>query len=59
MVTPTSKLTTVYTVLCYKDGGENSGVKNYMSHVSMFGPTKSTAKMADGNKVHAHVIWII
>ena len=59
MVAPPSKLYKVYNVLFYKDGGANISVTNYMSHFSMFVPTKATVKLANGNTGNAQVIGII
>ena len=49
VVAPPSKFYTVFTVLFHKYGGENVAVTNFMSHFSMFVPTKATAKLANGN----------
>ena len=38
--------------------GENVAVTNFMSHFSMFVPTKSYVKLANGNMGHAQVISI-
>ena len=46
-------------MLFNKYGGENVGVKHFMSHFSMFFPTKANVKLANGNKGHAQVIEII
>ena len=59
MVAPSSKIYTVSTVLFHKDGGENIAVTNYMSHISMFVPTKATLKLANGNIGHSQGIGII
>ena len=59
MVAPSPKFYTVSTVLFHKDGGVNVSVKNYMSHFSMFVPTKATVKLANVNTRHAQVIGII
>ena len=50
---------TVSTVLFHKDGGANFGVKNCMSHFSMFVPTKANMKLANGNTGHTQGIGII
>ena len=59
VVAPPSKLYTVCTVLFHKYGGANAEVTNCISHFSMFVPTKSTVKLANGNTGHAQVIGII
>ena len=59
MVTTTTKFYTVYTVLFNKDGGANVALTNYMSHFSMFVPTKATMKLANGNTGHSQGIGII
>ena len=59
MVAPNSKLHTVSTVLFHKYGGANVAVKNCMSHYSIFVPTKSTVKLANGNTGHAQGFGII
>ena len=59
MVAPTSKFYTVSTVLFHKDGGANVSVTNFMSHFSMFVPTKATVKLANGNTGHAQGIGIV
>ena len=46
-------------MLLHKDGGANVAVKNCMSHFYMFVPTKSTVKLAIGNKRHDQGIEII
>ena len=56
VVSPYSKVYTVYTVLFHKYGGENVAVKNWMSNFSMFVPTKTTVKLANGNT--GHVQWV-
>ena len=59
VVTPPSKFYTVYTVFFNKYGGANVAVANYMSHFSMFLPTKTTVKLANGNTEHTQGIRII
>ena len=59
MVAPSSKIYTVSTVLFHKNGGANATVKNYMSHFSMFVPTKPTVILANENTGHAQVIGVI
>ena len=59
MVAPPSKFYTVSTVLFHKDGGANVAVTNFMSHCSMFVPTKATVKLANGNTGHDQRIGII
>ena len=59
MITYTSKLFTVSTVLLHKYEWENVSVTNFMSHFSMFVPTKISVKLANGNMVHAQGIVII
>ena len=59
VVTPVSKFYTVSTVLFYKYGGENVGLKNCMSHVYMFVPIKANVKLANINTGHAQGIGII
>ena len=44
---PASKKITLSTVLFHEYGGENVAVKNYMSHFSMFVPTKATEELAN------------
>ena len=58
-VLPSFKMYTVSTVLFHKYGGENISVTNYMSHFSMFVPTKATVKLANRNTGHAQWIEII
>ena len=53
VVDPYSKFYTVYTLLFHKYGGTNVDVTNWMSHFSMFVPTKATMKSANGNTGHA------
>ena len=45
LVAPFSKIYTVSTVLFHKYGGANVRVKNWMSHFSMFVPTKVNVKL--------------
>ena len=59
VVAPTSIFFTVSTLLFHKDGGANDAVTNFMSHFSMFVPTKATIKLANGNTVNAQGIGII
>ena len=59
MVSPSSILYTVYIVLFHKYVGENVAVTDCMSHFSMFVPTNSHVKLANGNMGHAQVIGII
>ena len=59
VVTPSSKFYTVFTVLFHKYRGPNVSVPNFISHFSMFVPTKATVKLANENMVHAQVIGII
>ena len=59
VVAPPLNIYTVYTVLFYKDGGENVAVKNCISQFSMFLPTKSTWILAIGNTGHAQGIGVI
>ena len=47
------------TVLFHKYGGENVAVTNFMSHFSMFVPTKDTVKLSNGNTGHVQGIGII
>ena len=46
-------------MLFHKYVGENVEVTNFMSHFSMFVPTKSDVKLDNGNMGHAQVIGII
>ena len=50
---------TVSTVLFHKYRGANIAVTNFMSHFSMFVPTKATVKLANGNKVNSQIIGIV
>ena len=59
MVAPSSILYKVSIVLFHKYARENFAVTNCMSHFSMFIPTKSDVKLANGNMGHAQVIGII
>ena len=59
VVALTSKFYTLSTVLFHKDGGAKFSVTNYMSHFSMFVPTKSTVKLENENTGHAQGIGII
>ena len=59
VVAPPSKFYTVSTVLFHKYVGTNVAVTNFMSHFSMFVPTKATAKLENGNMGYAQVIGII
>ena len=63
VVAPPTKFYTVSTELFHKDGGANVAVKNCMLQFSMFVPTKTTVKLANGNTGHAQgmmmVKWII
>ena len=59
VVAPSSILYKVSIVLFYKYVRENVAVTNCMSHFSMFVPTKSDVKLANGNMGHAQVIGII
>ena len=47
------------TVLFHKYGGANVSVTNWMSHFSMFVPTKDTVKLSNGNTGHSQGIGII
>ena len=58
VVAPPSKLYTVSTVLFHEYGGANFGVTNCISHFSMFIPTKTTMKMANGNTGRVQVSLI-
>ena len=53
------KFYTVYTILFHKYVGSNIGFKIFMSHFSMFVPTKANVKIANVNMGHAQVIGII
>ena len=59
MVAPPTNVYIVSTLLFHKDGGANVAVTNFMSHFSMFVPTKATVKFADGNTGHDQAIGII
>ena len=58
MVTCPSKFYTVSTVLFHKYVGANVAVTNWMSHFSIFVPTKATVKMANVNMGRVQGIWI-
>ena len=58
-VAPPSKFYTVYTVLFHKHGGANYAVTEFISHFSMFVPTKATVKLANVKTVHTQLIGII
>ena len=47
--------------LCFyhKYGGENFGFTNFLSHLSMFVPTRSNVKLTDVNTGHSQRIGII
>ena len=53
------KLNTVSTMLFYKYGRANVTVKNFMSHFSMFVPTKFIVILANGNMGHSQGIGVI
>ena len=59
MVAPPSKIYRVSTVLIHKYGGVNVAVTYCMSHISMFVPTKSTVKLANGNTIRVQGIGIV
>ena len=59
LVAPSVRVYTVYTELFHKYGGSNVAVTNFMSHFSMFVPTKATIKLADRNTEHSQGIGII
>ena len=59
MIYPTSKCYTVSTLLFHKSGRDNVGVKNFMSHFSMFVPTKANVKLTNGNTGNDQEIGII
>ena len=46
-------------MLFHKDVGANVAVTNFMTHFSMFVPTKANIKFYNGNMGHAQVIGII
>ena len=46
-------------MLFSKYGGENVGLKNWMSHFSMFVPTKINLKLDNGNTRNYQVIGIV
>ena len=56
---PPSNFYTASTVLSHKYGGDNVAVKTFLSHFSMFVPTKTTVKLSNGNTGHAQVIGVI
>ena len=58
MVDPSSKFYTGYTVLFHKYLEANVSVNNFISHYSMFVPTKVTVKLANGNTGNAQGIGI-
>ena len=49
VLAPPSKVYTFSTLFFHKYGGDNVTVTNLMSHFSMFGSTKATVKLANGN----------
>ena len=59
VVAPPSKFYTVSTVLFHKYGGAKVAVGNYMSHFSMFVPTKATVKLVNVNTGNSQIIGII
>ena len=59
VASPTSKFYTLSTVLFHKDEEAIFLVTNWMSHFSMFVPTKATVKLVNGNTVHAQGIGVI
>ena len=59
VVAPPSKMYTLSTVLFHKYGEANVAVKNFMSHFSMFVPTKDNVKLANGNTGNEQGIGII
>ena len=59
LVAPSSRFHTVSTVLFHKYGGANYGVANFMSHFSMFFPTKVNVKFSNLNTIHSLVIGVI
>ena len=59
VVAPTSKFHTVSTTLFHKYGGANIAVTNCMSQFSMFVPTNSIVKLANGNMEHDQLIGIL
>ena len=59
MFEPPSNFYTDSTVLSHKYGGDNVAVKAFLSHFSMFVPTKTTVKLSNGNTGDAQVIGVI
>ena len=59
VLAPPSKFYKVSPVLFHKDGGANVAVTSFMSHFSLFVPTKAAVKLANGNMGHAQLIGII
>ena len=59
MVSPYSKVYTVSTMFFHKYERDNVYITNFMSHFSIFFPTKATMKLANGNTEHAQGIGII
>ena len=59
LVAPYSKLHTLLTELFHKGVGDNVKITNCMSYFSIFVPTKTNVKLANGNMWHAQVIGII
>ena len=58
VVYSSSKFYTISNVFFNKNGGENVSIKNCMSRISMFVPTKATVKLANVNTGHDQVIGI-
>ena len=59
VIDPSSTFFIVSTVLFHKDRGSNIVVTDYMSHFSMFTPTKANVKFSNGDMVNSQVIGII
>ena len=59
VVAHSSNFNTVSTLLSHNDGGVNFSVTDFMSHFSMFVPTKATVKFDNVNTGHAQFIWIV
>ena len=58
VVANSSKCYTVYTAFLHKYGGENVAITYFMSHFSMFFPTRATLKLDNENMRHAQGIGL-
>ena len=59
LVSPSSKFYTVSTVFFYKDREANFSFTNFLSHFSVFVPTKATVKLANVNMGRAQWIGVV